>query len=68
MKVYIKDLAVNMEIKNRGIEVGIYDTQDNFLGDLVIRKSGLIWCRGRTTPDNGKRISWERFIELMDNR
>ena len=67
MKVTIKEFNVNMEVKNNGIEFEV-DSPDGgtHLGDLVLTKVGLIWCKGRTRPDNGIRISWEKFIELME--
>lgn len=65
MQVGIKDFNVKMEIKNRGIELDLYTNDNRHLGDLVITKTQLIWCPGRTTPANGKKISWEDFIEYM---
>jgi hypothetical protein len=53
MKVKVKDLAAAIEIKNRGIELGVHDNQDNLLGDLVVTKAHLIWCPGKTSRDNG---------------
>ncbi len=67
MKVSIKDLAVTMEIKNKGIELDVYDGDDKHLGDLVVTRSGLTWCKGRTTPTNGKKISWTDFIAYMQS-
>ncbi len=67
MKVKVKDLAATIEIKNRGIELGVHDNQGNFLGDLVLTKAHLIWCQGKTARENGQRITWKRFIEYMEN-
>ena len=66
MNVKIKQFDVAMEIKNKGIEIDISDPGDKHLGDLVITKTKLIWCKGRTMAHNGKKISWENFIEYMD--
>lgn len=68
MKVSIKDLAVSMEIKNKGIELDVYDNDNKHLGDLVITKTKLIWCHGRTKPANGKQIKWTKFIEMMESQ
>ncbi len=65
MKVSIKDLSVSMEIKNTGIELDVYDTNDKHLGDLVITKSKLIWCNGKTNSQNGTVIKWNDFIAYM---
>jgi len=68
MKVSIKDFAVSMEIKNKGIEIDVYDSNDAHLGDLVVTKTGLIWCKGKTTPANGRKITWREFIAQMEAR
>jgi hypothetical protein len=68
MKVSVKDLGVDMQVKNRGIELEVRDAQGKQLGDLVITKSRLIWCPGKTRPENGIPISWSRFIEMMTAR
>ncbi len=68
MQVSIKDLSVSMEIKNKGVELDVYDTQGNFLGDLVITKTRLTWCPGKTKPDNGHKIEWQEFINIMQAR
>ncbi len=65
MKVSIKDLAVTMEIKNTGIELDVYDNEDKHLGDLVVTKSKLIWCPGKTKVENGHVIKWDDFITHM---
>ena len=68
MKVSIKDLSVDMEIKNSGVELDVYSPDGSkHLGDLIVTKSGLIWCKGRTSRENGVKISWEKFIEWMEN-
>lgn len=66
MKVRIKNLSVDMEVKNNGVEFEVRDTADNFLGDCFITKTGLIWCKGKTAKANGKKISWNKFIDMMD--
>ena len=42
MKVWIKKLNVEMEIKTSGIELAVYSPSGKQLGDLVIKKSALI--------------------------
>jgi hypothetical protein len=68
MKVSIKDLSVSMEVKNKGIELDVYDNQDSHLGDLIVTKSGLTWCKGRTRKENGDHASWSDFIAWMQSR
>jgi len=67
MKVSIKEFSVSMEIKNKGIELDVYDNQDSHLGDLVITKSGLTWCKGRIRKENGIQVSWQDFIDWMES-
>lgn len=57
-----------MEIKNKGIELDVYDNNEQHLGDLVVTKTKLVWCHGKTSVENGKAISWNDFIEYMQNR
>lgn len=65
MNVSIKEFNVAMELKNKGIELDVYDNENNHLGDLVITKTKLIWCPGKTNPENGHQITWNDFIEYM---
>lgn len=67
VKVSIKDFAVSMEVKNKGMELEVRDPSGNFLGDLVVTSTKLIWCQGRTKPANGKPITWNRFIDYMNS-
>jgi hypothetical protein len=66
MKVTIKDFNVDMEIRNNGIEFEVYSPDGTkHLGDLILTKSKLEWCKGRTRAGNGVSKSWDEFIELM---
>jgi hypothetical protein len=65
MKVSIKNFEVEMDLKNNGVEFEVYD-HDKHLGDVILTKTSVIWCRGRIRRDNGKRFSWEEFIERME--
>ncbi len=60
-------MNVAMELKNSGIEFEIRDPQDNFLGDLIVTKSKLIWCKGKTKKENGVEVNWEEFIQYMES-
>ncbi len=68
MKVWIKTMAVEMEVKTKGVELTVYGADGKKqLGDLVVTKTGLIWCKGKTTPQYGVKVSWEKFIEWMES-
>ncbi|ATY83830.1 hypothetical protein CVV65_01630 [Kyrpidia spormannii] len=66
MRVFIKKFNVEMQIKNNGLEFEVRNSKDEHLGDLVVTKTQLIWCEGKTQPKNGKAISWEDFIQYMN--
>jgi hypothetical protein len=66
-KVFIKDLKVDMEIKNVGIELDVSDSDGAHKGDLYVTKTGLTWCPGKTTRANGKQIDWHAFAEYMES-
>jgi hypothetical protein len=68
VKVSIKDLSVDMEIKNTGVELDVYSPDGTkHLGDLVVTKSGLEWCKGSTHRGNGVPVSWKDFIAWMES-
>lgn len=50
MSVFIKDLSVAMEVKNKGVEFGVADNDGKQIGDLIIKKTGLVWCKARHLP------------------
>lgn len=62
----IKSFDVGMDIKNNGIELEVRNTSGKQLGDLVITKTQVIWCPGKTTRTNGYAVKWPDFIELME--
>ncbi len=68
MQVKFKEMGLDLEIKSKGIELGVADTKGKHLGDLWVTSTTLIWCNGRTTRENGKRIEWSEFMELMNQR
>lgn len=65
--VNIKDLHVDMEVKTRGVEFEVHNSSGKHMGDLVVKKNGLVWCKGKTKPENGEHISWDKFIDWMEN-
>jgi len=66
-KVFIKDLKVEMEVKNVGIELDVSDNDGAHKGDLYVTKTGLIWCPGKVARENGKQIGWDAFADYMKN-
>lgn len=68
MKVSVKDLAVSMDLGNKGIELDVYDNQDKHLGDLRIGKATLEWCKGKTQNGNGHKVKWTDLIEWFESQ
>ena len=62
-KVFIKDLGLDMDVKNNGVEFDISDTNGKHLGDLYVTKAQLIWCLGKIKKANGKKIDWDAFAQ-----
>ena len=67
MNVSIKSFDVIMEVKNKGVEFEVRDTQGKFLGDCIVTKTGLTWCQGKIQPPNGKKVSWNKLIEWIQS-
>lgn len=69
MDVSIKSFDVEMDVKNKGIELEIREPGNGpRLGDLIITKSHLIWCKGKTGRNNGDKIKWSEFVEMVSRR
>jgi len=67
VKVWIKNFDVAMEVKTSGIELDIYSEDGKeHLGDLIITKTKLIWCKGKTQRKNGKQFLLNDFIKYVD--
>lgn len=67
MNVNIKSFDVAMGVKTKGVEFDVSDSSGKHIGDLVVTKTGLIWCKGRTRRKNGIKITWDRFVDYMEN-
>ncbi len=68
MKVEVKNLDATIELKTKGMELEIRDPDGTFRGDLIITKTSVIWCRGRTQRENGVKIHLNDLITYLENR
>jgi hypothetical protein len=68
MKVSVKDLAVSMDLGNNGIELDVYDNDNNHLGDLRIGKATIEWCKGKTHHGNGVQVKWQKLIDWFEGQ
>lgn len=67
VEVSIKSIGTSVPIRNNGIEIDVAKPNGKGRhGDLIITKTGLIWCKGRATRENGHSISWPDFIKMME--
>lgn len=66
MKVIIKEFHVEMPVRNKGVEFEVRDNKGNHLGDVIVSKAGITWCKGRIRRKNGVRLSWDDFAALME--
>lgn len=65
MEVWIKSLEVEMQVKQKGIELEVRSKDGKAqLGDCYATMTGLVWCKGRTKKANGIRVNWEDFIAI----
>lgn len=69
MEVWIKSLEVEMQVKQKGIELEVRspDGKDQ-LGDCYATMTGLVWCQGRTKKENGVKISWQELVHICESR
>ncbi len=64
MKVKIKEWGINPEIMTKGMELEIRTPDGKTqIGDIFITKSSLIWCEGKTTKNNGIKVTWDKLIK-----
>lgn len=66
MKVVIKDFSVEMEIKNKGVDLQINGNNGEFKGQLSITRTGLIGCKGKTKRKTGVPVNWDQSIEWVE--
>lgn len=56
----VKNLHVNQELKNNGIEIGVWEDDKQF-GDIYVAKTGVIWCDGKKHRDNGTKFTFKEL-------
>jgi hypothetical protein len=66
LKVKVKELNAEIELKNSGMELQIHSNVGKHLGSLVVNKTRVEWCDGRTRAGNGVQISWQAFIDYAN--
>ncbi len=66
MSATIKKIHHELELRKNGIEITVRDSNGKQLGNLCVHKSGVTWCKGKTTVPYGKPITWKQFIRWAE--
>lgn len=59
----IKNLTVDLPLKNNGVEIQIDEGGRQF-GDIYVSKTGIVWCEGKTHRENGIKFSFDELNRL----
>jgi len=65
----LKKVAIHSDgwsLGNNGIEIGV-DGDKGHLGDLIVKKAGIVWCPGKTAVANGTNVRWEDLRLLLES-
>ena len=65
MKVKIKNLGSDVDVRTKGVKFRVGDNNDGLKGNFYVTGAKLIWCQGKTTKKNGVKVSWKDFIDWM---
>lgn len=66
MEVRIKKFDVNMLVKTNGIEFEVRTPNGSSQkGDCYLTKTGLVWCKGKTTKPRGIKVNWNELAEIL---
>ena len=69
MKLNIKEITVKkLEVGASGTEFEVRDTKDKHLGDFHVTKANLVWCKGKTKKENGVKMTWKKFMDIMEEK
>jgi hypothetical protein len=69
MKVRIKKLFVEMDVKSNGIEFEVRKPDGTAqIGDFYLTMTGLIWCEGKKGRAKGISLSWSELMELLESK
>jgi hypothetical protein len=66
MNVSIKKFNVEMILKNNGIELEVRTPgEKEHRGDMIINKTGMVWCPGQVMKKNGNQKTWDEIIDFF---
>ena len=56
-----------MKVKTNGLELQINEKGGKQFGDIFVTKTGIIWCKGKTTKPKGIKIDYETLNDICIN-
>ena len=69
MKVLVKSLYADIELKQNGMGLDVRSADDDkHLGDCYVTMKELIWCKGKISRGNGVRVLWQDFMEICSSK
>ena len=68
MKLNIKDLAVKMEVGAPGVAFEVKDNDGKNQGEFHVTKGGLVWCKGKTAKKDGKKLTWKKLMDQLEEK
>jgi hypothetical protein len=68
MKLRIKEIKADIELKNNGMEIEVREEKEDGarLGDIIIARAGITWCKGKVGAAKGIKLSWKEFIAAAE--
>jgi hypothetical protein len=68
MEVWIKSFEVEMQVKQKGIELEVRTADGKEqLGDCYATMTGLTWCKGKVKKENGVKLKWDDLALLCNS-
>ena len=69
MEVWIKSLQVDMQVKQKGIELEVRSPDGGAqIGDCYATSTGLVWCKGKTKKENGIKLKWSDLQNICSSK
>ena len=58
---------VTITLGNKGVTFSIADNDGKHVGHLRIGKATVEWRKGRTRPNNGKKLQLDKLVDFLEN-
>ena len=67
MQVSIKDMQIEMDVKNNGVELEVRDNDGTFRGGCLCDQDGPNLVRRQDAKQKSKQVAWDEFINWMNS-